>query len=122
MSESKEAVPMSHYPSASSKFQPPLIAHTNHFLGDVYTSTDNEKPIACGFYRFEKGEELEYAYHYHEMKIIIEGGGTITDATDKSVEAKAGDVFYFPKGSVIRFKTGDHCLAFYCGQRKEGSA
>ena len=86
---------MSHYPSASSKFQPPLIAHTNHFLGDVYTSTDNEKPIACGFYRFEKGEELEYAYHYHEMKIIIEGGGTITDATDKSVEAKAGDVFYF---------------------------
>ncbi|KAI9873167.1 MAG: hypothetical protein M1823_007990, partial [Watsoniomyces obsoletus] len=76
-------------------------------------ANEAENPISCGLYRFEKGEELEYAYHYHEMKIIIEGGGTITDATGKSVEAKAGDVFYFPKGSVIRFKTGDHCLAFY---------
>ena len=124
MGSTDNAVPMSHYPSATTKYSPPLIAHSNHFLGDVWSSDKNDpdKPISCGLYRFEKGEELEYAYHYHEMKIIVEGGGTITDATGKSVQATAGDVFYFPKGSVIRFKTDDHCLAFFCGQRAEGGA
>lgn len=38
------------------------------------------------------------------------------------MQAKAGDVFYFPKGAVITFKTDTHCKAFFCGQRKEGGA
>ena len=48
----------------------------------------------------------------------------ITDATGNSVDARRGDLFYFPKGSVIRFRTEEEggCLAFYCGQRGEGSA
>jgi ethanolamine utilization protein EutQ (cupin superfamily) len=37
-------------------------------------------------------------------------------------QAKAGDVFYFPKDSVITFKTETFCKAFFCGQRKEGGA
>lgn len=29
-------------------------------------------------------------------------------------------VFYFPKGSTITFRSDDYGLAFYTGQRKEG--
>ena len=58
------------------------------------------------------------------MKIILEGSATLSDAAGNKVDAKQGDVFYFPKGSVITFKTGEEggCKAFYCGQRKEGDA
>jgi ethanolamine utilization protein EutQ (cupin superfamily) len=32
------------------------------------------------------------------------------------------DVFYFPKGSKITFKTEDYGLGFFVGQRAEGAA
>lgn len=113
-----------HYSKAQSSFKPPLIANGNAYLGDVYSSDQNdpEKPISCGFYRLEAGTPLVYTYTYHEMKIIIEGEFDISDGTGQEVHAVAGDVFYFPKGSVITFKTRSYGLAFYTGQRKEGGA
>lgn len=84
-----------HYPQAQTKFQPPLIANENAFLGDVYTSTDDKKPISAGFYRLEKGTPLVYEYTYDEMKIIVDGEFEISDETDqKPVHAVKGDVFY----------------------------
>ena len=83
---------------------------------------DREKPVTCGFYRLEAGKELVYTYTYHEMKIILEGEVDISDETGQVVRAVAGDVFYFPKGSVITFRTKSHCKAFYTGQRPEGAA
>jgi uncharacterized cupin superfamily protein len=79
---------MTHYPQATTTFQPPLIAHTNHFIGDISSSDklDADKPITCGIYRFEPGQELVYTYTYHEMKIILEGEGTLTDGTGKEVK------------------------------------
>jgi len=112
----------SHIPGAQYEFKPPLIANENAFLGDVYTSTDAEKPVSCGFYRLEKGTPLVYTYTYHEMKIIVEGEFDISDETGQSVHAVAGDVFYFPKGSVITFKTDTYGLAFYTGQRAKDAA
>ena len=56
------------------------------------------------------------------MKIILEGEFDISDETGQEVHAVAGDVFYFPKGSVITFKTKSRGLAFYTGQRKENEA
>ncbi|OQV05278.1 hypothetical protein CLAIMM_10046 [Cladophialophora immunda] len=113
-----------HFSKVQSEFKPPLIANENAFLGDVASSEsiDPEKPISCGIYRLEKGTPLVYTYTYHEMKIILEGEFDITDETGQSVHAVAGDVFYFPKGSVITFKTNTYGLAFYTGQRKEGAA
>ena len=122
-----------------------MIANENAYLGDVASSEkiDSEKPISCGIYRLEKGTPLVYTYTYHEMKIILEGEFDISDETGQSVhvsncnrrldcvdnvwtntslQAVAGDVFYFPKGSVITFKTNSYGLAFYTGQRKEGAA
>jgi ethanolamine utilization protein EutQ (cupin superfamily) len=83
---------------------------------------DPEKPISCGFYRLEAGTPLVYTYTYHEMKIIVDGEFDISDETGQEVHAVAGDVFYFPKGSVITFKTKTFGLGFYCGQRKKDTA
>ncbi|KAI2463607.1 putative ethanolamine utilization protein [Annulohypoxylon bovei var. microspora] len=120
---SSDPVPMTYYAKASS-VKPPLIANENAFLGDVSSSDkiDPEKPISAGFYRLEKGTPLVYAYHYHEMKIIIEGSFDISDEAGNKAHAVPGDVFYFPKGSKITFTTEDYGLAFYTGQRKADDA
>ena len=68
------------------------------------------------------GTPLVYEYHYHEMKIILDGHFYISDETGKEVKATKGDVFYFPAGSKITFKTDDFGLAFYTGQRKRDAA
>lgn len=51
------------------------------------------------------------------MKIIVDGQFTISDETGQKVEAKKGDVFYFPKGSKITFTTENFGLGFFVGQR-----
>jgi len=95
--ESKMGSPLafSHYAKAQSSFKPPLIANENAFLGDVYSSenNDSEKPISCGFYRLEKGTPLVYTYTYHEMKIILEGEFDISDETGQSVHVSDPIVF-----------------------------
>ncbi|KAH7359908.1 RmlC-like cupin domain-containing protein [Pyrenochaeta sp. MPI-SDFR-AT-0127] len=115
---------MQYFPKAQSEFKPPLIANENAFLGDVFSSEsrDPEKPISGGFYRLEKGTPLEYTYTYDEIKIILEGHFYISDETGKEVKGEKGDVFQFPKGSKITFKTDDYGLAFYVGQRKKDGA
>lgn len=122
--ETSAPLKFSHYPQAQRDFHPPLIAHDNHFLGDVFSSTDSKAPIACGFYHLKPGTPLEYTYTYHEMKIILEGVVTIKDQTGQEVTASKGDVFYFPKGAVITFstETPDGVKAFYCGQRARDAA
>jgi len=119
-----EKLALTYYPKASVEFSKtlPLIGNENAFLGDIHTSTDTEKPISAGFYRLEPGTPLVYTYTYHEMKIIVSGDFTIADETGQKVTATAGDVFYFPKGSVITFTTEKGGLAFYTGQRAKDAA
>lgn len=64
------------------------------------------------------GTPLVYEYHYHEMKTILDGHFFISDETGNEVKATKGDVFYFPAGSKITFRT----LAFYTGQGKKDTA
>ncbi|CAO2651229.1 Nn.00g095260.m01.CDS01 [Neocucurbitaria sp. VM-36] len=113
--------PMQYFAKAQSEFKPPLIANENAYLGDVYSteSINPDAPISGGFYRLEKGTPLEYTYSYDELKIILEGHFYITDETGKEVKGEKGDVFMFPKGSKILFKTDDYGLAFFVGQRKK---
>lgn len=108
------------YPQAQSKFQIPLLAGDNAFLGDVFSSDQtSDSPVSCGFFRLKKGEPLTYTYKYDEMKIFLEGDYTITDSGGQTTVAKPGDVVFFPKGAVITFVTSNEGLAFYCGQRKK---
>ncbi|TKA74731.1 hypothetical protein B0A55_04033 [Friedmanniomyces simplex] len=116
-------VAFSYFKQQQQTFQPPLLANENAYLGDIASSAKNnpEKPVSCGLYRLEKGTPLVYEYAYDEMKIILEGHFDISDEAGKKVHATKGDVFYFPKGSKITFTTEDYGLAFYTGQRAEGS-
>ncbi|KAA8618431.1 EutQ Ethanolamine utilization protein [Pyrenophora tritici-repentis] len=136
---------MQYFEKAQTTFNPPLIANENAYLGDVVSSnqppeeekartftnqtattnsesTDPEKPISGGFYRLEKGTPLVYTYTYDEIKIIVDGHFYISDETGKEVKAEKGDVFFFPKGSKITFKTDDFGLGFFVGQRKKDGA
>jgi uncharacterized cupin superfamily protein len=105
-----------------------LIANENAYLGDIFSSgpsnlphtqpcPDSSKPITCGLYRLEAGTPLVYQYTYHEMKIIVDGEFEISDETGQVVKGRKGDVFYFPKGSKITFKTESFGVGFFVGQR-----
>lgn len=86
---------MTYYPSAAQSFSPPLIAHSNHFLGDISSSEPDspQTPITCGIYRFEPGQELVYAYNYDEMKIILEGEAVLRDGTGQEVKVRLFSLF-----------------------------
>lgn len=56
------------------------------------------------------------------MKIVVDGDFEISDENGQSVKAKKGDVFFFPKGSVITFKTEEGGLGFFVGQRGRDTA
>jgi ethanolamine utilization protein EutQ (cupin superfamily) len=93
------------------------VEGTNAFLEDIVASSDPKAPIACGLFRMDKGKSLTYTYGYDEAKIIIKGEMTINDGTT-TVKALPGDVFFFPKGSTINFKSESSGLGFICGQRE----
>jgi ethanolamine utilization protein EutQ (cupin superfamily) len=108
------------YKHATTKFDIPLLAGDNAYLGDLFSSEGmSDAPISSGLFRLKKGEPLTYTYKYDEMKIFIEGDFTITDTTGQTSKAEPGDVVFFPKGSTITFETSDYGLAFYVGQRKK---
>lgn len=126
------------FPRESLSFPPPIHCPT---LADIVDSTDigRETPISAGFYRLQPGPELVYTYTYDEMKILVDGDMQISqlkaapakDGEEKEgevelvkeeVDAKKGDTFFFPKGAVVRFRTRDGGLAWFCGQRGRDAA
>ncbi|KAL9018064.1 MAG: hypothetical protein Q9185_004596 [Variospora sp. 1 TL-2023] len=131
--------PFSYYANAQSTFQPPLIANGNAFLGDVFSTSDLSRPnpMSAGFYRLQPGPELVYTYTYDEMKILVEGDmqiaqlasaedakgdGKDAEMVKAEVDAKKGDTFFFPKGAVVRFRTREGGLAWFCGARARDGA
>lgn len=122
-------MPMLYKSAAEGKdIKPPPIPSpgNNSFLGDTFTSdAPKEEQISCGFYKQEKGEPLVYHYDYDEMKVILEVVGEyfISDEEGLKVSAKAGDVFYFKKGTTITFEaTTGYGYAFFTGLRPNGTA
>lgn len=126
--ESTGPLVFQHYANAQKEFTKtlPLIANENAFLADVFSSENGPSaptaPISAGFYRLDPGTPLVYTYTYDEMKIIVDGDFEISDESGQTVKAAKGDVFFFPKGSVITFKTEKGGLGFFCGQRGKDGA
>ncbi|GJN71101.1 hypothetical protein PLIIFM63780_002309 [Purpureocillium lilacinum] len=118
---SNSAVAFQFHKQAQTKFDIPLLAGDNAYLGDLFSSeqTSADKPISSGLFRLKAGEPLTYTYKYDEMKIFLEGDFTITDETGQTTKATQGDVVFFPKGATITFETSEYGLAFYVGQRKK---
>jgi ethanolamine utilization protein EutQ (cupin superfamily) len=96
------------------------ITDINAYLQDLVSSQHPSSPIACGFFRMERGKPLEYSYGYDECKIMLEGEMTIQESGGAAVQVKPGDVLFFSKGTKVTFSSESSGLAFYCGQRKEG--
>lgn len=70
------------------------------------------------------------------MKILVDGDMQIAqlkaapaegkdgevEIVKEEVDAKKGDTFFFSKGAVIRFRTREGGLAWFCGQRGRDAA
>ena len=52
----------------------------------------------------------------------MKGQLNLRDGTNQYVEAKEGDLMYFPNGTHVNFGTVTHGLGFFVGQRVGGSA
>ncbi|MGE4575861.1 MAG: cupin domain-containing protein [Candidatus Pseudothioglobus sp.] len=100
----------------------PLFEGNNAYLKDFAISNDENAPITAGLFRLEKGESITYDYTYEEMKLIIDGEFHISDGSGEEITATKGDLIYFPKGSVITFRTDDFGLGYFVGQRGEDEA
>ena len=100
----------------------PLFEGDNAYLKDFATSNDEAAPITAGLFRLEKGESITYNYTYEEMKLIIDGEFHISDGSGEKITASKGDLIYFPKGSVITFRTDDFGLGYFVGQRGQDEA
>jgi len=105
------------YKGKITKQEIPLFEGNNAYLKDFAISNDDNAPITAGLFRLEKGESLTYEYTYEEMKLIIDGKFYISDGSCEEIAATSGDLFYFPKGSVITFRTDDFGLGYFVGQR-----
>ncbi|ODV63832.1 uncharacterized protein ASCRUDRAFT_99093 [Ascoidea rubescens DSM 1968] len=115
-------MPMLYRPRKEGYEVTPTKIGPTSFLGpDVFVSdAPEDKQISCGFYKQVEGEKLVYTYSYDEMKVILDVVGTyyISDETGYKVEAQAGDVFYFKKGTTITFENiGGYGYAWYTGLR-----
>ena len=95
----------------------PLFEGNNAYLRDFAISNDEKAPITAGLFRLEKGDSITYEYTYEEMKLIIDGEFHISDGSGEEVTTTAGDLFYFPKGSAITFRTDDYAVGYFVGQR-----
>ena len=94
----------------------PLFAGNNAYLKDFAVSNDEQAPITVGLFRLEAGDPITYTYTYEEMKLIIDGEFQISDGSSDAVTTKVGDLFYFPKGSVITFSTNTFGVGYCCEQ------
>ena len=95
-----------HYKQISKQDIPSMkVENVEAYLRDFSISDDKEKPITSGLFKLKAGQSLKYTYTYHEMKFIVDGSFTIEDETGQKVEAKPGDLFYFPKGTAVPFTT-----------------
>lgn len=124
MADTTKPLTFSHHAALLATVKTPLIANENVFLADVFSSaqTSPDKPVTSGLFRLEPGTPLDFTYTYDEMKILLEGDLTLVDNAGKTVHAKKGDHFFFPKGVKVTFSTEKGGLAFFVGQRAEGEA
>ncbi|KAJ5439370.1 uncharacterized protein N7458_010368 [Penicillium daleae] len=82
------------------------------------TQKDTSSPITGSWFRIEKGpESTPPTYEYDEVGVVIEGEMTFRDETGQTATVKAGDTFFFPRGSTITFSTESHGVAWKCGGR-----
>jgi len=80
-------------------------------LADLITGGDGS-PMAAGIMSWAREDSFPWTLDYDEVDLVLEGVLQIT-IDGRTLEGKAGDVFYIPRGSRIVFGTPRHVRVFY---------
>lgn len=80
-------------------------------LTDLITSRDGA-PMTAGIMSWAREDSFPWSLDYDEVDLVLEGILQIT-IDGRTLEGRAGDVFYIPKGSSIRFGTPSRTRVFY---------
>ena len=80
-------------------------------LADLISGGDGS-PMAAGIMSWSREDSFPWTLDYDEIDLVLEGVLRIT-IDGRTLEGKAGDVFYIPKGSRIVFGTPRHTRVFY---------
>lgn len=80
-------------------------------LADVITAKDGS-PMTAGVMSWGREDAFPWTLDYDEVDLVLEGVLHIT-IDGRTLEGKAGDVFYIPKGSRIVFGTPWRTKVFY---------
>lgn len=80
-------------------------------LADLITGGDGS-PMTAGIMSWGREDSFPWTLDYDEVDLVLEGVLQIT-IDGRTLEGKAGDVFYLPKGSRIVFGTPRRTRVFY---------
>lgn len=80
-------------------------------LTDVITSKDGS-PMTAGFMAWKAADSFSWSLDYDEVDYVLEGCLHL-GIDGRTIEARAGDVLYIPKGSRVLFGTPNRVRVFY---------
>jgi len=80
-------------------------------LTDLIQSGDGS-PMAAGIMSWKREDSFPWSLDYDEVDLVLEGVLHI-GIDGRTLEGRAGDVIYIPKGSRIVFGTPGHVRVFY---------
>ena len=88
-------------------------AGPNHQIGltDLVTA-EHGSPMAAGIMSWSREDSFPWKLEYDEIDLVLEGVLHI-GIQGRTVEGRAGDVLYLPKGSQIVFGTPSRTRVFY---------
>ena len=80
-------------------------------LTDVVTGKDGS-PMTAGFMAWKAADSFSWSLDYDEIDYVLEGVLHL-GIDGRTIEARAGDVLYIPKGSRVLFGTPNRVRVFY---------
>ena len=80
-------------------------------LTDLIQGSDGS-PMTAGIMSWKREDSFPWSLEYDEVDMVLEGVLHI-GIDGRTLEGRAGDVFYIPKGSRIVFGTPGHVRVFY---------
>ncbi len=80
-------------------------------LADLITARDGS-PMTAGIMSWAHEDSFPWSLDYDEVDLVLEGVLQIT-IDGHTLEGRAGDVFFIPKGSKVRFGTPWRTKVFY---------
>ncbi len=80
-------------------------------LTDIITARDGS-PMTAGVMSWHRKDSFPWSLDYDEVDLVLEGVLHI-QIDGRTLEGRAGDVFYIPKGSSIIFGTPSRTRVFY---------